>query len=484
MRSEANKPLFIITPVGEFGPFTSDEILRQVNKGEILRSDRLRTSDGQLIGTVSDIESGRIRVVVSPGSRVGGGSDPASKRISSSPRQVSASSRQPRANSQPSMIVAGILAAVSVAIVVLVMWSGSAAKPKSPVALPANTSAGAQSANDLPAIALTLGERRPGMTEVLVTSDQRLDSSLTVRVGMIGDTGGVRLEPADGRVVLGKGTASGKLTVLTQGDADGVRAVRLLLATSDGYAAAGGGALDVKVEPAIPVVVKPTIAWESFAYSDVRALQQGEGSFGWSTRWSGDGAVTVAAPLAMPADFSGAAPPAGHLLIESRGNKAIFLWRQLSQRLTNGTVWVSCLMQGRKRSDDETDWAALGFEDGTKSGGFSIAVQCFKTRTQWLLNAPHPDDKGRPKYQLNRAADISIPVRMVVRLDLSATAANLSYWLNPAVGREPQRNPADHMETVAPICFERVTLYASKNSALSVADLRLGRTWQEVLPAR
>lgn len=482
MRPDSNKPLFIITPVGEFGPFTPDEILRQVGKGEILRTDRLRTSDGQLIGTVSDIESGKIRVVVAP---AGGGSDPVAKRVSSSPRIVPPSGRHtrqsPAPTSGPSWIVGGVLAAVSLGIVGLVLSSGSS--PRTVVAPPPSSNPSAPATAAQPKIALTIAERRPGSVDVRVASDQPLGSSLTVRIGLVGDTAGARLEPADGRVVLGPGNSTAKITVVAQGEADGPRAVRLLLATSSDYQALGFGTLEVKVDPAIPEVVKPSIAWESFAYPDTNALLQGEGGHGWAGRWSGSGLVAVTTPLPMPTGFPGPTPN-GHVLVASTDGKANFAWRSLSQRWSSGTVWVSCLVQGQRRSDGVIDWSTVGFEDRGKSGGFSIASQCTKDRTQWFINAPQPDDKSVPRYQLGRVADISVPVRMVVRLDLGASSASIAYWINPSPGQEPKSNPNDTLTTVPPLGFDRVTLYANRNSAIRVADLRIGRTWREVLPQR
>ena len=316
-----------------------------------------------------------------------------------------------------------------------------------------------------------------------MASDRRLDSALTVRVGLIGDTVGVRLDPADGRVVLGSGKNSGKITVSLKDEAQSPAKIRMLLATSDGYDAAGSGTLDLTIEPVPPVVVKPTIAWESFAYDDQRALLLAEGSHGWAGKWGPSALEVVGSPLPVPADFSGAPPPSRHAAAISHDNKASFSVRPLTQRIGSGTVWVSCLMQGQKRSDNETDWCALGFEDHGK-GGFSIAPQCTKNRTQWHINVPQPEDKGQPRYQLSRTADISIPVRMVVRLELGASTADIAYWINPTPGHEPQVNAADQLSGLPALGFDRVSVYASKSAALHLADLRIGRTWQEVMPGR
>jgi hypothetical protein len=79
--------------------------------------------------------------------------------------------------------------------------------------------------------------------------------------------------------------------------------------------------------------------------------------------------------------------------------------------------------------------------------------------------------------------DITIPIRLVARLELSPSAS-LAYWIDPLPGQEPRTQPGQVMTNLPPIAFEQVTLYANRNSALRVADLRIGRDWREVIPAR
>ncbi len=216
----------------------------------------------------------------------------------------------------------------------------------------------------------------------------------------------------------------------------------------------------------------PTIAWEPVA--DMPGVWRGSGT-GWAGNWEGEGIAwhgTSLAPSTAPG-FIRAVPSDG-------GDMKVI--RALQQRVDEGTVWMSFLARAIPAKRTGRQYAGLRFHDGD-SNKCSIA---------WNLDGDEPGFWSiTPKMrafidqndeQITLLGDPRQVHRVLVKLHLTSEKSAWRLWLDAPPGREPDTAQGKGRDGMPPFGFDRIVIGGEKGGGLDLADLRLGRTWSEVLP--
>ena len=148
--------------------------------------------------------------------------------------------------------------------------------------------------------------------------------------------------------------------------------------------------------------------------------------------------------------------------------KADASFRPLKTRIASGEVWLSYVVRadenlsnvaGFSLFDQDREWLFVG--RSYFRGGLSLEYAPEATRFACL-----------PEHQF------TTPARVVLRLRLTSKDTSISWWVSPPADVDA---PAPRESLVVPaIAFDSVRLYALQ--PWLIGDLRLGRSWDEVVP--
>jgi len=443
------RKVFVLTSTGERGPFTVDDLKRELQGGAVQRSDQLRTAFGKTVGTVGEMvgplasgrSSGRMAAATA--------NDSGALRLrhpTKSPRQTSATNLRPIASSIPTARTQGksgiswqVPVAIIVGLLVLggVFYAGKATSSPSASPTPLKSSP-APVQSTLPATAPTIRvdvihntamPGKPGM--VRISSDRPLSTTLTLR----GSTSGFQapnLIMAAGTsildipVVLSERKSRSKEKVITEGLVN--------LQPGEGYVlgTAIRGSVRLRGSP------EPLVAFDDFTGF----------SYGWHEGW-GERTLEAAPGFGVKA-------------------AADTSKRVLSDRISSGEVWVSYVFRADEKVSKVT---GLSLYDGgteflfigrayTRDG---MSIESAIDRSRVLVQADH--------QFINRT-------RVVVNLRISANETVVKWWLlttSPIDQSLPLGTMA--MPTMA---FDTVRVFA--NQPWYLGDLRIGKSWDEVVP--
>lgn len=433
-----DRRFFVLAAAGELGPFTPDDLKRELQAGTILRSDQLRTALGKTVGTVGEMvgpvgpprPSTRMAAVgqVAQQQRQTGGerqSPSDHQRMpppASSPRTARAKPEQQPGSRLPLIIIGALVLLLGVA------WALSGSKP-APVAPPEVVEVVLPQVR-VDAINPLALPGKPGL--VRITIDRAPEADLVLR-GTIAGMPGQRL-------VLAAGTTSLDIPVpipakKPQGNEKAPTEVSVSLQPGDGYRLGTG----IYAKIGLRTSSEPTIAWDDFA---------GHGS-GWQDVWQG-----------------GRAPePVPGFGVRLKGDIS---FRFLTTRVATGELWLSLRMKG---DENLVNIAGFSVYDqgrellflGRSNNRAGLSVE-YSPQTSLFLGLPdHPFAQGS---------------RIVLRMRLSADECKLSWWVDPAAGGA-QPEPLGTMALPA-IGIDAVRTIS--NQWWLIGDLRIGRSWDEVVP--
>ncbi len=439
-----DRVIFVVGPGGDLGPFRVEELDELLQQGEIASSDQIRTAFGARLGTVDDVVSGRVRV----GSHV-----VATTTGDESRSDESGSRARRRALVIPLVVVSALLA---------LGWF--LLRQPAPVALPL-------SEVELPVVTLTRVEDTAQGAVVRVTIDRRMDHPVSVRTTLHGDEQALSLQPADGVVTIAPGESFAPLSLKRRGDA--YRAHTVEVTVEPGASFITGAQAGLAVE--LPAAPRPSIAWESFAPVGAEP----SAASGWETAaWVPDEALLRARdPLAIV----GMTTPPYHGLLLSKNPQWSPTYRQLTQTVSEGTVWISFMMEAVCLANQSLPWLAVNLKQDSrytltvgfwnpalKPGMMVQLVSHGPSRAEDLIHAqPHPQRSAR----------------IVIRFDLAASGGSGLTWVDPPGHLEPQADASlVQLRDLPARSFNVVELSASDGGSLRIADLRIGRTWPEVMP--
>lgn len=433
-----DRRFFVLSSAGELGPFTPDDLKRELQAGTIQRSDQLRTALGKTVGTVGEMvgpvgpprPSTRMAAVgqVAQQQRQAGGERQSSAEQqrtappASSPRASRSKQEQKPASRLPLIIIGALVLLLGVA------WalSGGRTAPVAPVAvndaIPPQVRIDAVQSLALPG--------KPGL--VRITIDRAPEADLPLRGSITG-------MPAQ-RLVMAAGTTSLDIPVPipTRKPLAGEKApteISVSLQPGDGYRLGTG----IHAKVALRLNNDPTIAWDDF---------NGHG-FGWQDVWQGG-------PTPEPVTGFG---------VRLKGDMA---FRFLTNRVSTGELWLSLRMKA-----DETL---------TGIAGFSLYDQ---GRELLFIGRSHNRGGLTVEYSPQTEQFLALPEhrfttgsRVVLRLRLGSDDCKLSWWVDPAAaGAQPE--PIGSM-VIPPIGLDAVRTLSDQ--WWIVGDLRIGRSWDEVVP--
>ncbi len=431
-----DRRFFVLAAAGELGPFTPEDLKRELQAGTILRSDQLRTAHGKTVGTVGEMvgpvgpprPSTRMAAVgqVAQQQRQAAGERPSS---SEHPRTAPpASSPRSQRTKQESVSRLPIIIIGALVVLLGIIWalSGGKAAPVAPPVV-AEVVLPQVRVDAVQPIALP---GRPGL--VRITIDRAPEADLALR-GTVAGMAGQRL-------VLAAGTMSLDIPVpiptrKLQAGEKAPTEVSVSLQPGDGYRL--GTAIYAKV--AVRTSPEPTVAWDDFA---------GHGA-GWQDVWQGG-------PAPEPVPGFG---------VRLKGDIS---FRFLATRVATGDLWLSLRMKGD--------------ENLANTAGFSIYDQ-----GRELLFVGRSNNRGGliAEYSPQTSLFLDIPdhqfttaKRIVLRLRLGADDCKLSWWVEPSAAAA-QPEPLGSM-TIPPVGIDAVRTLSSQ--WWLIGDLRIGRSWDEVVP--
>ncbi len=416
-----DRRFFVLSTSGEVGPFALDDLRQQLKEEKIQRTDQVRTAFGKQVGTVAEVTgtaSGRLRSAVDVSGRHRTISDP---RLSAS----SASCRRRRPGAGFPLWLPVLLVGL-VFVVILMAWVGSARPASAAQPVPR------ESPTLLPQVRIQVVEgvataARPGL--IRITADPAPAANLVLR-GIV--TG---MAPIELSVPAGASTRDIPITIPKQGELP--YQVTIELKPGDGYVL--GVSIHATVE--LQATREPGIAFDDFA----------EGDRGWAGPWSDT------RPFAKSTDGG----------MRFTGGR---IDRPLALPFSGGECWIS--LRFRLADTDRYD----------VYGGFSL----FAGEVEGLFCGSHPDKPGMTLQDIRNQTFLlrepaylpTVLRRAVLHLQDKEQRTRVSWWLDPVPGPAP---PLMLGTMIVPqITFDRIAIVG--NVLMDIGDLRLGRTWNEVVP--
>ncbi len=314
----SDRRVFVLAANGEVGPFTVDDLKREIVAGRIHRADQIRTASGKVLGTVGDLVGG-VHAHVS-------GRMPTSNARSERFRASEPRLNAPSSSSAPQSVKRWLpLAAIAVVLLVLGgLWS---LHGQTPVSTP--------SVGDVPEVApqvrleavTNTADALKGIAGLLrITADRAPTADLPLQLQWTGTATEADFQTLPARAVLPAGSTEINLPIVPKA-ASSERApahqllVRLLPGT--GYILGGGITASVTF---VSQVRNPSLAFEDFTPRNPYAATVG---LGWNGPWLGAGMEFLAGGLNSSSGLGHARIPASNQ------------FRALQRRVSSGTVWLS-----------------------------------------------------------------------------------------------------------------------------------------------
>jgi len=416
-----------------------DELPELLRRGEIEPHHQVRSGFGAVLGTVDDLMSGRVTVSSSSPSEPSGAPP------------VQAHSRG-STHMTVSVIIVVLLSVIG--LLMLPMCAGSHFPPTA--AMPTTTTA----------MAVIMLERTSDSTgqSVQVRLADRVAHARTVQVMLRDALPGIRLSPADGHVVIAPSETSARIRVeLQRSDPRPVK-VELHAELVDGTVRVASAPLILTMQ----VFSAPSIAREPFLPSDL--------SSGWSTPWNG--ALTVVSEsLGTQADLEGITSY-GRLAAE--GSDWVSASRSLQTTWSRGHLWLSLVLEPVVGADGLFPWGEVMLTTNDQPRIGLTMHQSPGSDNQWCLSAPQARKEDRIEQRFVRPFK---PTRVVIRIDLGENSSSALCWLNPIPAVEPRGIDAISLLSLPPMTINGFRVAGSGSAVLRLADLRIGRVWNEVVPA-
>lgn len=439
--------VFVLTSAGERGPFTVDDLKRELQSGAVQRSDQLRTAMGKTVGTVGEM--------IGPGAPSRSSGRMPVPHSSSSSRQSSATSLRPISQSvrtgsdrltlrtertkQVSLIAR--LIPIFFVVALLMLFTGGWWLSRSNAAAAEKIAAAALVHAEVqpPSIRVDVIDgvatpAKPGL--VRITSDQVLSAPLMIR-GVCQGFPTVSFQLPAGATTIDIPVRLTPKPTADQRDKKTEKFITQAVVTLQpgaGYRLGTGftATVSLKWRP------DPSVANEDFVGHD----------HGWSGPWT---RTLVALP------GFGAKVEGGDY------------FRPLAQRLESGNVWLSF----RLRADYNPDQVA-GFSFYDHDGEKLFIGRSSKREG---LSLEYTLDNERclviPEHQFTTPARVVVCVRMV------SPNCTISWWVSPIVDGGEAPAPLGTV-TLPAFSIDSVRVFAEQ--AWAIGDLRLGRTWEEVVP--
>lgn len=433
-----DRRFFVLASSGELGPFTPEDLKRELQAGTIQRSDQLRTALGKTVGTVGEMvgpvgpprPSTRMAAVgqMAQQQRQAGGERQSSSDLARttppapSPRASRSKHGQKPASRVPLIIIGALVVLLGLA------WAFSGGKT-APVAPPVVAEAALPQVR-VDAVQPLALPGKPGLVRISI--DRPPEADLVLRGAITGMAGQ--------RLVLAAGTTSLDIPVpiparKPQGNEKAPTEVSVNLQPGEGYRLGTG----IYAKVTLRTSPEPSIAWDDFA---------GHGS-GWQDVWQGG-------PAPEPVPGFG---------VRLKGDIS---FRFLGTRVATGELWLSLRM---KADENLSNIAGFSLYDqgrellyiGRSNNRGGLSVEYSPQASQFL---------GLPEHRFTTGG------RIVLRLRLGAEDCKLSWWVDPvADGAQPE--PIGSM-TIPPIGLDAVRTLS--NQWWIIGDLRIGRSWDEVVP--
>jgi hypothetical protein len=440
--------VYVISHGGELGPVPVQELGELLAQGKVDRQDQVRSGFGAVLGTVDDLVSGRVKV----------GSD--ANRFASAEEEWPAPDGSQRPGSMPLWLIIGI---------VMVMGLGGLLLLRGPI--PATTPrTDTDERASLPAVSLQPGEAGPAGTTVRIMLTPRQPHPVTVKVALLDAGTDARLVPANGQVIFPIGSSSETIAIQRRRLDPGPRAVQVILVPEPSYDIAEALPLSITVPEQHP----PSIARDPF-FAGTSGLDTG-----WSDeRWNG-------LPLRL---LDGAFPPSGpgatgtshYAQIDTRPGEWANCHRTWSRALSRGRLWASLTFNAPGLRDGRIPWAEVMLtQNGDARIGFGTMSSDDPKMPYWWMMYPQPREEDKQVVEIKHPRG---PIRMVLRCDLGDASASIFGWLDPLPGSEPREAEAARLPSLPPMSLNGVRFFTGDGGSLQMADLRIGTSWEEVIPA-
>lgn len=316
----SDRRVFVLAASGEVGPFSPDELRREIAAGRLHRADQTRTAAGKVLGTVGDLVGGPHAQVSGRMPVSGSSSTSARQRVES--RKLTVPVAQPRTRPWLVPTVIAGLAGVLLVAVVLLRAPASAASASSAEAVQTLVPM-----MRVAAIADHADATSGAAGVVRFSTDTAPTTDVVLRIQVSGTARAGEFQPLPSEIVMAAGRTSVDVQVIAKpasSTATVAHQVVVRLLPGTGYQLGGG----IHAEVTLAISLAPTTAVEDFSPRDPYV---GPGaSNGWSGPWSGTGMVFLPGPL------SGKLAGPGHARVPS-----IPQTRKLLKRFSTGTVWLS-----------------------------------------------------------------------------------------------------------------------------------------------
>lgn len=427
--------VYIITANGEVGPCRIDEIRERYRNGEFGLHDMVRSGFGAMLGTVDDLLSGR----VSDGStaqRELGIADTVTDNI----------------HRRQSLVWLGL----STALVVAAIMGFIALRPSKNVTLPLTVPSSQ--------VELTVNTATGDGHSVNVDLSERIAEPVAIRLHAAPPVAGVQMDPPEASVSLAAGQTRATIRFRCERSDPRPVPIRVHAGFTRGTTAITAKPLDLMLSDTRPTA----IACEPFMAPDL--------SLGWATRWSGPVHV-IGEPLTRDATSPMFGITSyGQLSGEGGG------WVQSDRRLAivhnQGHLWMTFVIMPVAQLDGGYSWCEFKFT-GHVVGGIGIGIQRKDGKYSWYFMAEKPPPNQKQTFNRQFSHPL-MPVRIVIRLDLSDRETSAFCWVDPPADREPDSVEAHSLLSIPPIAIGGARIGCSSGCVIRVADLRIGTTWEQV----
>lgn len=459
------KRFYVITTFGEVGPVGVHELPELIGQGRIQSADMVRSATGRPLGTVADVVEGRVlSSQMSPGTAGRSGEE---RRRRGSSGTIPLSS-EPGERRPPVMIwvLGGILVLLIILLIASLGGSGGTGAPRSIQA-------------DKPELILVAGRvDERGVREILIRAVAPVETDVDVQVRREDPVAAVKLDPPGGLVTMRAGTHTVPLSLLP-GSITGPQRVQVTLAEGAGYRIGTARSITVEMVPVRRPFSwdPPSIAWEPFAHT---APARFDGGNGWAAGWTGSGIRIEPEPFPALAAFPHLPSLLGHALIRRPGDKWDPPSRRLGQRIGDGVFWMSLRVQVLDLVPGKENWVGMALMDGWDWRWYIGAGLEPEGSLKWHTSPKRKEDESRGMRYLSQPG--RVPGLLILRLAWVSSGIEASTWIDAPAGREPSREQGVHAQGITKFSFNAVSLCGGAGSAIRFADLRMGRTWQEVVP--
>ena len=363
----SDRRVFVLAGSGEVGPFTVEDLRREVAAGRIQRADQVRTATGKVLGTVGEQIGGAPAAAAH--AHVSGRMPSAIAR-SERHRAVESRHHAPAPSDEPPdrrWLALVVIAAVLVVVVYGALW---ALKTPAPTPPPPPAPVAPAVANVVPQIRLSavteVADAKLGVSGLVrIAASVASTTDLPLQVQISGTATDADFKALPTKVVLAAGTTVIDLPIVAKpvsSERSPARQVMVRLMPGAGYLLGGGIHATVTLATA---VVAPSLAFEDFAPRDPYTALGGQG---WNGPWLGVGMEFLPGALAV----SGSGQ--NHARIPASKQ-----FRPLARRIASGTVWLSFVANAPVGGQpvpmiESSPWSALGpFTAATRGEAFATA---------------------------------------------------------------------------------------------------------------